>query len=91
MIKPLVFFLGDEVSLYAMVENDVSWYVTEQSTFSTVYVGQIFAVNGFSSILKLRQPIERKGWIQIKDWLNIEGGSKAMFSSGPGFHYKDGK
>ena len=73
-----------------MVENDVSWLVTTQSTFSAVYVGQIFAVNGFSSVLKLRQPIERTGWVHITDWLNVDGGAKAMFSSGPGFFYQEG-
>lgn len=73
-----------------MVENDMSWYVTTSSTFSAVYVGQIFAVNGFTSVLKLKKTIEKTGWIHVNEWLHIEGGAKAMFSSGPGFYYKDG-
>lgn len=73
-----------------MVSDDVSWSVAGESTFSVVFIGQHFAVSGFSTVLTSKLSVEQTGWKKMTGWLK-QGISGSMFSSGGGFDYEKGK
>lgn len=82
--------IGETVSVFAMVDNDVSWSVTSESTFSVVFIGQHFTVPGFSTVLTYKMPMETTSWVKVKEWLE-QGVTGSMFSSGGGFDSVEGK
>lgn len=83
-------FAGETISVHAMVDNDASWSVSKESSFSVVFIGQHFAISGFSTVLTNKIPVTETNWVKMTNWLP-QGVSGAMFSSGGGFDYAKGK